>query len=55
MTFGQTIRTLRRDAGMTQESLAELLCSSMINVSVVAVSLKKTNTGYFSRIFRKRF
>ena len=55
MTFGQTIRTLRRDAGMTQESLAELLCSSMINVSEVAYHLGYPDTGYFSRIFRKRF
>ncbi len=34
---------------------AELLCSSMINVSEVAYHLGYPDTGYFSRIFRKRF
>ena len=34
---------------------AELLCSSMMNVSEVAYHLGYSDTGYFSRIFRKRF
>ena len=34
---------------------AELLCSSMMNVSEVAYHLGYPDTGYFSRIFRKRF
>ena len=40
MTFGQTIRTLRRDAGMTQESLAELL-----SISPQAVSRWETDAA----------
>ena len=40
MTFGQRIRALRRDAGLTQENLAELL-----SISPQAVSRWETDAA----------